>query len=73
MEAFNSMKYLFKFGTVIVFAYFISEAAMYFNKPAILWWYIVPFLIAGTNVETNTNNEQEENEEEEDEYFNDGF
>ena len=49
------LKYVLKYGTVVAVAYFITEAAMYFDKPGILWWYIVPLLIAGTNIDYNVN------------------
>lgn len=63
MEVWKVFKYACKYLAVIAVADFITEAAISFEKPGLLWWYIVPLLVAvNTNVNINKN-EKEEKEE----------
>jgi hypothetical protein len=62
MEVWKVFKSVCKYLAVIAFANFITEAAMSFGKPGLLWWYIVPLLVA---VNTNVNINKDEKEEKE--------
>lgn len=65
MGIFDAMTYIGKFVTAICVAHIICEAAMYFDKPGLLWWFIVPLLIVETDININKNKDEEDEEDEE--------
>lgn len=45
---------------VVVAFVCITYAAMYFHKPSILWWYLVPLCMSSIEVKSGPNNDKKE-------------